>query len=137
MGSRWVQVVAPVLLVAGLALAGCDGPAKATSASPGAAGPSATPSAAESASSAVGVDPAVAPAPAKPKVSKATLDYFFQIAFGDRDPKDATIAMWTNPFVLVHLSGTVSAASRTCADRRGRRRLSCAAGKPAWPAGRG
>jgi hypothetical protein len=111
MGSRWVRVVGPALLVAGLALAGCDGPAKATPASPGAA-----PSVSESALPEVGEGPAAAPAPAKAKVSKSTLDYFFQIAFAGHGPNDATIAMWTNPVVLLHLSGTVSAASRTCAD---------------------
>jgi hypothetical protein len=112
MGSGWVRIVGPVLLVAGLALAGCDGPAKATPASPSAAAPSAT----ESAPPAVGEDPAAGPAPAKPKVSKATLDYFFQIALAGHDLKDKTIAMWTNAVVLVHLSGTVSTASRSCAD---------------------
>jgi hypothetical protein len=118
MESRLVRLVGPVLLVAGLALSGCDSPAKATRS--GATGPSVSPSVSPSATGSAppgaGEDPSAAPAPAKPKVSKATLDYFFQIAFAGHDLKDATVAMWTSPVVLVHLSGTVSAAGRSCAD---------------------
>jgi hypothetical protein len=110
MGSRWVRAAGAALLVAALAPAGCDSP-------PASSSPS-SPVSSAAALPRVGEDLAAGPVPTRPKVSRETLDSFLTIAlgteYGDNDP---TIAMWELPIVVVHLSGTLSAAGRTCATR--------------------
>jgi hypothetical protein len=100
--------VGPVVLLAGLGLAGCtdDHPTSGPSASASADAPPPV----------VGEALADGPLPARPKVSKATLDYFFTVALGGHDAGDASVALWPGPVVVVHLSGTVTAKSRGCAN---------------------
>ncbi|AEV86396.1 hypothetical protein ACWT_5378 [Actinoplanes sp. SE50] len=97
----------PLASVALLGLAACGSPAAHTAVTP----PS---------SSVVPVPPVIAaptPPPAKPKISKAGLAYFFTVALSARYGTDAhAVVKWTHPTVTIGVHGG-DAASRTCLNR--------------------
>ncbi|MFI7600174.1 DUF2927 domain-containing protein [Actinoplanes sp. NPDC049681] len=104
-----LRLLSPALLAAVLATAGCDaGPTRAAGA-PATSGPAASASAPA---------PASPPAPPKPRVSKATLAYFFKIALGAEYGDDVKVVIkWSQPVVTVRLEGKPDAPARTCLQR--------------------
>jgi hypothetical protein len=109
-GKRICRVL-PILLVAYAAVVACDSSSGAT---PAASTPvtSAAPSVVPSATT-----PTHTPAPAKPKISKAGLSYFFAVALGSEyGDKHDVVTMWTQPEVTVHVHGSI-AKNKGCLDK--------------------
>ncbi|MEV4639931.1 DUF2927 domain-containing protein [Actinoplanes sp. NPDC049548] len=96
-----LRVLGPALLLGAVLTAGaCDG-----SSTPAGPEPSSPAPPAASAS----------PPPPKPRVSKATLGYFFKIALGaEYGDNVSVIIKWAQPVVTVRVDGTPDAAARTC-----------------------
>lgn len=58
------------------------------------------------------------PAPVKPKIDKKALDYFFKIALGaEYGTESRVVSKWSQPVVLVHVNGKVTAGDRKCLNR--------------------
>ncbi|MCM0678684.1 DUF2927 domain-containing protein [Micromonospora phytophila] len=100
-GTPWVVVV-----IAGVLMAGGCSTAKAPSQ------PSLSVATAASAAASPSVEPS--PTPARPRVSKKALNYFFKIALGAEYGGDRIVVKWTKPVVTVRTDGTVSSASQKC-----------------------
>ncbi|XVV10527.1 DUF2927 domain-containing protein [Actinoplanes sp. CA-131856] len=115
MRSAITKGLVPLLLTTTGFLAACHAPAHGSTAAPASSAPA---SSAPASVAPVSAAPPASPAPAspapKPKVSKATLDYFLAVALGTKSTdKDNVVYRWTDELVTVRVHGLTD-AGRSC-----------------------